>query len=143
MAHCQPSLKISCKSVRPDRQSNRQRRLHILLDGGKKKLTTPSVRSCSYYSYTGYQSDNEWNLSSLCWSTRRSTTCRAPLYLSDDCQLVVTTGRRQLQASDSFKCLLLALVHVLEIQPSLLPNHAFRIVFSHVRRLDIFYRKLT
>ena len=66
----------------------------------KKKLTTPSVRSCS--NYTGYQSDNEWNLSSLCWSTRRSTTCRAPLYLSDDCQLVVTTGRRQLHMASRF-----------------------------------------
>jgi len=44
--HCQPSLKILCKSVQTflrkvanretDRETDRQRRLHILLGGGKK-----------------------------------------------------------------------------------------------------------
>jgi len=40
ISHCQPSLKISCKSVRKflrkiyNRQTNKQRRLHIRLGGG-------------------------------------------------------------------------------------------------------------
>jgi len=40
LAHCQPSLKVSCKSVQTflrkvaNGQTNRQRRLHILLGGG-------------------------------------------------------------------------------------------------------------
>jgi len=46
--HCQPSLKISCKSVwkflcrvanrQTDRQTDKQRRLHILLGGGNKNV---------------------------------------------------------------------------------------------------------
>ena len=47
LAQCQPSLKISCKSVLKflckcaNRQTDRQRRLHILLGGGNKKAPTP------------------------------------------------------------------------------------------------------
>ena len=36
------------------------------------KGVTASLRSCS--DYTGYQYDSKWNLSSLSWSTRCSTT---------------------------------------------------------------------
>jgi len=55
----------------------------------------------------------------------------APPYLSDDCRLVATTGRRQLRSSDNFKCTfhLIVAVHVLEIEHSLLPDHAFGTVF--------------
>jgi len=45
--HCQPSLKISCRSFRKflrkvanrqtNKQTNKQRRLHVLLDGSKNK----------------------------------------------------------------------------------------------------------
>jgi len=44
LAHCQPFLKISCKSVQkflhkvPNRQTNRQRQLHILPGRGKTKV---------------------------------------------------------------------------------------------------------
>jgi len=48
--------------------------------------------------------DSEWNLSSLSWSTLHALNNLAPSYLSDDCQLVATTGRRQVQSSDSFRC---------------------------------------
>jgi len=48
LAHCQPSLKIACKSVRKflrkvaNRQTeNKQRRLHILLGGGKYLSKSP------------------------------------------------------------------------------------------------------
>jgi len=44
LAHCQPSLKFSCKSVQKflhkvaNRQTDKQRRLHILLGGGKNQF---------------------------------------------------------------------------------------------------------
>ena len=46
LAHCQPSLQISCKSVHKflrkvaNRQTNKQRWLYILLGGGKKEKNT-------------------------------------------------------------------------------------------------------
>jgi len=49
----------------------------------------------------------------------------------DDCQLVVTTERRHLP-SDCFKCTVIALVHVMETEPSLLPDHAFGVVFPRM-----------
>jgi len=48
LAHCQPSLKISCKSMRKflrkvakktEKQTDKQRRKHILLGGGDKLFT--------------------------------------------------------------------------------------------------------
>jgi len=58
----------------------------------------------------------------------------APPYLSDDCQLVATTGRRQFRSSDNFKYTITSttVVHVLEIEHSLLPDHAFGTVFLHM-----------
>jgi len=52
----------------------------------------------------------------------------APQYLSDDCQLVAATSRRQLRSSGNFKCtraLSQAQVHVWVIGLLLQPGHEF------------------
>ena len=89
---------------------------------------TTSPRSCS--NYTGYQYDSEWNLSSLSCAQQP-----APPHLSDDWQLVVTTGRapsasiiRQFQVHYHAA----VPVHVLKIKHPMLPDHAFGTLFLHV-----------
>jgi len=71
----------------------------------------------------------------------------APSSLSDDCQLVASTGRRQLRSSDIFKCTITCTSSRLgdrafaAVVPRLwnsLPTHVPRLDLS----LDIFYRKL-
>ena len=75
LTHCQPSLKISCKSVQKflrkvanrqgDRQTDKQRRLHILLGGGN----ISSLRTnCVHRVFTGEPTDEtdvncEWSVS--------------------------------------------------------------------------------
>jgi len=66
LAHSQPSLKISCKSVQKflckvaNRQINKQRRLHILLGGGNYAYNIPSIISPLK------------NLKFLCWLGNRN-----------------------------------------------------------------------
>jgi len=71
----------------------------------------------------------------------------APPYLSDDCQLVATTGRSQLRSSDTFKCTITGTSSRLgdgafaAARPRLwnsLPTHVCRLDSS----LDTFHRKL-
>jgi len=55
LAHCQPSLKISCKSVRKflrkvaNRQTDKQRRKHILLDRGKSRVQWTDVNERRHF----------------------------------------------------------------------------------------------
>ena len=94
---------------------------------------TTSPLSCS--NYTGYQYDSEWNLSSLSWSTRR-LTIRHHRNLSGDCQLVATTGRRQLRSSDNFKCTVIT-------TSSRLGDRAFELPVNGTRITQHFEKVLT
>jgi len=57
LAHCQPSLTISCKSVRTflrkvaSKQTDKQRRLHILIGGGNNDNMLSLKRSCSLINF--------------------------------------------------------------------------------------------
>jgi len=52
-------------------------------------------------------------------------------YLPDDCQLIATTGAISLNHQTISSAMLSALLHVLEIEPSPLTDHALAIVFPH------------
>ena len=56
----------------------------------------------------------------------------APPYLSDDCQLVATTGRRQLRSSDTFKCTITCTGSCLGDRAFADADHAFGTVFLHM-----------
>jgi len=63
LAYCQLYLKISCKSVLKflrkvaSRQTDKQRRLHILLGGGKNILTTVTLYIQTICCYIGLNED--------------------------------------------------------------------------------------
>jgi len=77
------------------------------------KGVTTSPRSCS--NYTGYQYDSQWNLNSLPWSTRRSTTWHHRI-----CQVTASSlpspGAVSLDHQKISSTLSLVPVHVLEIK---------------------------
>jgi len=97
-------------------------------------------RSCG--SYIGYQRVSGWNLSSMSWSSRFSTTWHYTI-----CQMIAAFGRHHRLQSDSFKCLVTS-------TSSRLGNCAFSAAVPRiwnslptlVRQLDMsldsFYRKL-
>jgi len=97
---------------------------------------TTSPRSCS--NYTGYQYDSEWNLSSLSWSTRRSTTWHHRI-----CQTIASSlsspGAVSFDHQTISVALWLVAVHLLEIEHSLLPDHAFGTVFLYKMSVDLIY----
>jgi len=72
VAHCQPSPNISCKSVPKvlckvaNRQTDKQRRLHIVLGGGNKRRrqSSPMCQHTHTHTHTHW-----WTcFNSLCWS---------------------------------------------------------------------------
>jgi len=68
-------------------------------------------------------------------------------YLSDDCQLVATTGRRQFRSSDNFKCTITGTSSRLEDRAFAAAGpRLWNSLLTHVRRLDFsldtFRRKL-
>jgi len=94
-----------------------------------------SHRSCS--NHTGYQNDIEWNLSSLLWSTWRSTTWHHRIRQTIASYLP-QPGAVSFDHQTISNALSLVPVHVLEIEHSLLPDHVFGTVFLHTSVYFVF-----
>ena len=114
-----------------------QRRLRLLqaVQNAAARLVTGS-RRCDHITpvlqqlaYTGYQYDSAWNLSPLSWSTRLSTAWHQRIYQTIASSLPPDAVSYDHQTISS--ALSLVRVHVLEIEHSLLPDHAFGTVFLY------------